>query len=446
MILAESKPLRLTMMSAFYFTQGVPNGLFLVAIPAWIVSNGGTAVETAQVVSSYMFFWIWKFLTALVMDRYTFLPMGRRRAWIITAQTVLVGALLLSAFISPPSSDIALLSAVALACGFGASTQDVGIDGLAVDILEEDERSIAAGLMYGSGMVGMAASSFAAGRIIAAQGVSAAFFTGAAVVGAVLLMGLLLKEREGERRFPWSKGNAHPRNLEIKLGAWWPLLRNSVRAILKPVSILFVIAFMISSMPSGVAETFHPVLGQEIAGWELTTYTDRVSMFGLGAGVFAMTIGGWIVGKTGEPRAFRVLFAALAIACFAFALVPDQWTDSRLVIAILIAFPFATTMITVAAIPMGMRLCDPSVAATQYTVYMALSNFGRPLGAGLAAGITASYAPQYLYFALGGILLVACIIAVFTKLPLVSVASVKAVEAQTPQVEDEPVPEIPATA
>ena len=313
LILNQSKPLRLTMMSAFYFTQGVPNGLFLVAVPAWIVSNGGSAVETAQVIASYMFFWIWKFFTALIMDRYTFLPMGRRRAWIVGAQTVLVSALLLSAIISPPATDIALLSAIALACGFGASTQDVGIDGLAVDILEEDERSIAAGLMYGCGMVGMSASSFAAGQIISRVGISAAFFTGAAVVGIVLLLGILVKEREGEKRLPWSEGTPHPRNIAIRLDAWWPLLRDSVKAIFTPLSILFVVAFMISSIPSGMAEAYHPVLAQEVAGWSLTDYTNTVSTFGLAAGVFAMVVGGWIVSRVGEPRAFQILFGLFAL-------------------------------------------------------------------------------------------------------------------------------------
>ena len=444
MILNQSKPLRLTMMSAFYFTQGVPNGLFLVAVPAWIVSNGGSAIETAQVVSAYMFFWIWKFFTALMMDRYTFLPMGRRRAWIIGAQTVLVTALLGSAIISPPATDIALLSAVALACGFGASTQDVGIDGLAVDILEEDERSVAAGLMYGCGMVGMSASSFAAGQIISRVGISAAFFTGAAVVGAVLLLGIALKEREGERRLPWSQGQAHPRNVAIKLEAWWPLLRDSVKAIFTPLSILFVAAFMISSIPSGMGETYHPVLAQWVAGWSLTDYTNTVSTFGLAAGIFAMVVGGWIVAKVGEPRAFQVLFGLFALVCVAFALVPGQWENDTVIVALFFAFPMLATMTTVAALPIAMRLCDPRVAATQYTVYMATSNFGRPIGAAMAAAITAAYAPQLLYFAVGAVLFAACLIATFARFPLKAIASVEAVERGTPQVEARPVPEVPA--
>jgi PAT family beta-lactamase induction signal transducer AmpG len=39
------------------------------------------------------------------------------------------------------------------------------------------------------------------------------------------------------------------------------------------------------------------------------------------------------------------------------------------------------TLITVAMLPIAMRLCSRTVAATQFTLYMALSNFGVTLGA-----------------------------------------------------------------
>ena len=36
---------------------------------------------------------------------------------------------------------------------------------------------------------------------------------------------------------------------------------------------------------------------------------------------------------------------------------------------------------TVALLPISMRLCDEKVAATQFTIYMAISNFGISFGA-----------------------------------------------------------------
>ena len=443
MILDQNKPLRLGMMAAFYFTQGVPNGLFLIAIPAWIAANGGTALQTAGVAASYMTFWIWKWVTAFVMDRYTYLPMGRRRAWIIGAQTILMATFLVSAAINPPASEIGMLSLLALLAGFGASTQDVGIDGLAVDILREDERSVAAGLMFGSGLIGMSASGMVGGQLLENVGASAAYVTAAAAVGIVLLLGMVVKEREGEKRFPWTSGTAHPRNLDIQVEAWVPLVMTSLKAILVPMSIALAVCMMVAAAASGVADAFHPILSQQISDWTVTEHTNAVSGFGLVSGFIAMTIGGWTISKIGEPRVFPVLLAIFAALAFGFALMRSSWTEDWLLYSLYGIWALLGVLIQVTFIPIAMRLCNPSVAATQFTIYMAVGNLGRPIGAGVAGGIAAAYEPTLIYYALGAAMAVAAVIALIAKFPYKSVAAA-VVEETTEQVEEEPVPDVPA--
>lgn len=443
MILDQNKPLRLGMMAAFYFSQGMPNGLFLVAIPAWVAANGGTALQTAGVAASYMTFWIWKWVTAFVMDRYAYLPMGRRRAWIIGAQSTLMLTFLVSAIINPPADDIGTLSMLALAAGFGASTQDVGIDGLAVDILHEDERSIAAGLMFGSGLVGMSVSGIVGGQILQNVGAATAYLTAAAAVGLVLLLGMAVKERAGEKRFPWTAGTAHPRNLDIQVEAWAPLVLTSLKSILVPMSIALVVCMMVAAAASGVADAYHPILTQQIAGWALTEHTNTVSGFGLASGIIAMTVGGWAISKIGEPRAFPVLLGLFAIMAVGFTLLRESWADTNLLYAFLFLWGLLGILIQVTFVPIAMRLCNPSVSATQFTIYMAVGNLGRPIGAGIAGGIAAAYEPTLIYWALGAAMAVAAIIALVAKFPYKSIA-VKAVEASTGQIEKEPVPDVPA--
>jgi PAT family beta-lactamase induction signal transducer AmpG len=43
-------------------------------------------------------------------------------------------------------------------------------------------------------------------------------------------------------------------------------------------------------------------------------------------------------------------------------------------------------------------MCSPAVAATQFTIYMAISNFGRPLGASVAAVTDGQGVPELLYW------------------------------------------------
>jgi len=59
----------------------------------------------------------------------------------------------------------------------------------------------------------------------------------------------------------------------------------------------------------------------------------------------------------------------------------DWWSDPSLFVGFVYAWTSLDTLVTVAALPISMRLCDPRVAATQFTLYMACSNFGITIGA-----------------------------------------------------------------
>lgn len=443
MILSENKPLRLSMVLAFYFTQGVPTGLFLTAIPAWIAANGGTTADTGKIITFYMIPWTWKFITAVVMDRYTYLPMGRRRAWIIGAQSLLVAVFLGSAIIAPPVGEIGLLAALAFAAGLAASTQDVGIDGMSVDILHEDERAVAAGLMFGAASLGIAAASFVGGQLIASIGVSAAYYAAAATVATVLLLGLVVRERVGEKLLPFTSGQAHPRNLGIQVEAWWPLILDSLKALLTVVSILFLIVSMTSSIPFGIAETYHPILATQVGGWAQTDYTNMVSASGLAAGLFGMTVGGWAVSRIGEQRAMIILFALLALLAIGFGLMHGRWSDDALITGIIWGVEILGLMLIVASIPIAMRLCNPAVAATQFTIYMALSNYGRPIGATMVNQIQKVADIQYVYFALGGAAIVAILLLARVRFPTEAKEAIVEIEEELPVTPRVPVPDIP---
>jgi PAT family beta-lactamase induction signal transducer AmpG len=53
-----------------------------------------------------------------------------------------------------------------------------------------------------------------------------------------------------------------------------------------------------------------------------------------------------------------------------------SWSEPTYFTAFVYAWYGLDVLITVVALPISMRLCDPRVAATQFTLYMATSNFG----------------------------------------------------------------------
>ena len=112
-VLAESRPLRLSTLFILYVAQGVPLGLFWFAIPAWMAANGATAADVGYVLGLTALPWTLKLVNGFIMDRYTFLAMGRRRIWIIGAQLVMIALLVACALVGPGVTDILLLGSPA---------------------------------------------------------------------------------------------------------------------------------------------------------------------------------------------------------------------------------------------------------------------------------------------------------------------------------------------
>ncbi|NVE95506.1 MFS transporter [Altererythrobacter lutimaris] len=398
LILTNSKWLRMATLLLFYFTQGFPIGFFFYAVPAWMAANGATTVETAAVVGAASTPWSLKFINGFIIDRYTYLPMGRRRSWIIGAQSLIVIAFLVAAVAAPQHTEVAFISAVAFSANIAVAFQDVGIDSLAIDIMPEDERAKAAGIMFGAQYLGIAAATGMGGYLFQNFGVIAGMLGGAAIPLAIMLYGVAIRERDGEKRMPWSAGATHPRNKAIQVEAWWPLLRDAFKAILAPLSLILAPLMLLRAIPGGAFEAFHPQLFTQTAGWAQTEYTSLISSSTLLSGVIGLVIGGWFIDKIGS-RAGMVLSAiAITGLLAAMGAIPQLWTESWVLIGLQLSVDFFSLLYMIAIIPVFMKLCSPAVAATQFTVYMALGNMGRPLGAALA-GVTAGAGnPQWLYW------------------------------------------------
>lgn len=380
-ILAQSSRLRLFTLFILYVAQGVPIGLFWFAIPAWMAANGADASDIGYVLGLTALPWTLKLVNGFIMDRYTFLPMGRRRAWIAGAQMVMIALLLACAVARPEVDDILLLGIAGFVVNMATTFQDVAVDGLAVDIMEEDERARASGMMFGGQAIGISLSTGLTGLAIAAFGPAAAYLLSAGFIVLITGYVLLLRERDGERRLPWSTGGIHQRNAEIHLGAWWPILKNTTKSLILPVSLLWLPVLLVRGFHYGMFAAITPLLGANEVGWDEAAITGTVGTAQLVGGILGLTLGGWAGDRFGAKKAtigFLLLYMSVSATMF-FA--QSMWSDPALFHAFVYAWCALDVLITVAALPISMRLCHPSVAATQFTLYMACSNFGISIGA-----------------------------------------------------------------
>lgn len=214
LVLTQSRALRFASFSAFYFAQGVPIGLLTVAIPPWLAEQGASQGDIGVYLGWVTLPWALKLIAGPFMDRFTFLPMGFRRPWVIALQGGLVLSLLLLALVGAGfghgGGSLALLTVAGMVVNTFSATQDVAVDGMAIDVLPEGERGRANAYMGFGQAAARSTLGAACGVLLTVGGIAAGALACAGVVSLVFVWAGLVRERPRDRLLPWSDGGAAP--------------------------------------------------------------------------------------------------------------------------------------------------------------------------------------------------------------------------------------------
>jgi len=389
--LAENRNLRLFTIFLLYAGQGIPVGLFDFTIPTWMAVNGATAADIAFVVAMVGIPWSFKFFAGFVMDRYTLLSMGRRRVWIIGAQAVMIVLLVAFAVVNPGPDDVLILGIVGLAVNTATVFQDVAVDGLTVDILPEEERSMGGALASGGQVIGIAVSAALTGTMIYAFGTSAAYIACGFLVLMVTVHILWIRERVGERRLPWSEGEAHATNRIAHSGEWLPLVRAAFRNSLSGHSLAWFPNLLVSGLTYGICIVAVPLIATGDTGWSEDQLGSLNGTAQLVAGIATIAIGGFAVGKIGAQRSLWML-RLLSVALLGWMVwSSDSWSDPRVLMAFVFGWIGLHFLSGISDVVINMRLSPPAISATQFSIFMAISNMGISL-AGILIGSIAMLA------------------------------------------------------
>ncbi len=124
---------KLLLLLALYVAQGLPNGFFTQALPV-LLRERGLSLEGIGLASALNVPWTLKAIWAPLVER-----TGTPRAWILALQA-LTAVVLLGISGLEPSGTLVPLLALVLVVNTLSATQDVATDGLAVAMLNEQER------------------------------------------------------------------------------------------------------------------------------------------------------------------------------------------------------------------------------------------------------------------------------------------------------------------
>jgi MFS transporter, PAT family, beta-lactamase induction signal transducer AmpG len=381
--LEDSSLLRYISFAALYVAQGIPHGLLYYALPAWLAAKGVSPAAIGSYVAVSLLPWSLKIIDAPIMDRFTFLVMGRRRPWILVGQAGLLVTFFFMSFIHEPENNLSLLMLFGFLVNFFAAFQDVATDGMAIDLLPVNQQARANGLMWGSKTLGISASVAAGSWAINNIGFENAIISFSFLIFLIMLIPLSLRERTGERLLPWSKGEASLKSKQLQLHSWKSIFKNLVRVFTLPVSLLMGVAAFSASMGRGLIDVILPVLTVQELGWSDTEYSTLFATANLTAGALGMVIGGFLIDYFGKIKMMSLFIISLTILVLIMSIFSSLWHFEIMVTAFISLFYILVVFFEISLFATAMQLCWKRISATQFTLYMTISNLGLAAGSAI---------------------------------------------------------------
>jgi len=203
--LTESKMRRYVSLCVLYVAQGLPSGFANVAFVAFLVTNGIAVEQIAILFATVYLPWTFKFIWGPVIDMIRFPQFGIRRPWILFAETGMIISLATLLFVPDLVASIKLVTILLFVHNLFSSLQDVSVDALAVDILQPDEVATVNGLMFAAKRGGIIFGGAILGMMVVPFGIKSAIMVQLPLLILIMMLPLFLRERPGDRLFPWSK-------------------------------------------------------------------------------------------------------------------------------------------------------------------------------------------------------------------------------------------------
>lgn len=342
------------------FSSGLPLFILLYLLQAWLAKSG-LNVKALGLFALVQFPYIWKFLWAPLMDRFSFGKLGRRRGWMALTQAALFVAIGCMGMLDP-LTQVGLIAAAASGVAFLSASQDIVIDAYRREILSDREQGLGAAVSVNAykvaGMVPGALALILADRMPWQP----VFWITAAFMLPGLLCTLLMREPQVYGAPPKTMKDA------IILPFMEFIERDGWRQALWILA--FVLLYKIGdSMATALATKFYLDLG-----FSMTQIGLAANTTGFWASLAGGVVGGlWMV-KLGINRGLWVFGALQALAILGFAWLAEAGANTVLLSAVIGFESFASLGLGATAfVAFLSRSSDPRYTATQYALFSSLA-------------------------------------------------------------------------
>lgn len=379
--------LKMAMLSALYFVEGMPWGFQAKALPVFLRTHHAS-LTLIGMLNLLSLPWMTKALWAPLVDRYGSTRFGRRKSWIVPMQLLIALTAFGGAAVAGHAHLGLVLALVGLMNLFSA-TMDIAIDGLAVDLLDEPELgtgnitqvvgykfgTLTSGglLVWATAGTGWSGLFVAIGALALAVCVATALFPETRIVAARKARSV---ETAGAYRTPEVPEEPPPD------------LRRIVRALFDSLKIpgMGALLAVIATYKTGeqlIDSMFKPFLIDQ--GFTAPQVGLWVSTFGMVASMAGSFLGGVLASRWAILRAMSTAAVFRAVPIFFVFLLTLHHPTRGEVIGVAMAENFFGGLLTTTVFAYMMARTDKRIGASHFTLLSTVEMLGKapiPLLAG----------------------------------------------------------------
>lgn len=345
------------------FSSGLPLFILYQLVPGWLRSEGVSLTEIG-LFSLIGIPYVWKFMWAPLMDRYSLPVLGRRRSWMLLTQVLLLFSIAGFGFVDP-IMNIWSVAYLAAAVAFFSASQDIVLDAYRRELLPEHELGLGNSIhVQAYRLSGLVPGSLA---FILADHISwqSVFLIVAAFMLIGIFLSLTIKELNNTLQAPKTLREA------VVLPFKDFINREGLKSALLILAFLFLYKLG-DSMATALQTPFFIDLG--FTKTEIGVVAKTASLIAMTIG---LAVGGIVMIKLSINRALWLFGFVQIISILGFAALAEIGHNTY-ALAFAMGFEYLGVGLGTAAFTAFIaRATNPTFAATQFALFTALTALPR---------------------------------------------------------------------
>ena len=373
----ENKFRRYAMFGSLYFSQGTILSYFTALNALYFLDRGLSMTDVGIFASIALIPFVIKIFWGMLSDRVNLFGLGHRKPYILIGLLLQFGCLVVVPFIDP-AEHYWWFVALAFVLQMGMALYDTCTDGYALDTTPEDEEGTIQGFMVGGRALGVVITASVVGILADKVSWLAVFWLLAAftLVPLPFVSGIKETDRTTDRSFEWGAFAAFKQRTVIALAG---------------------LGFFFFLIIAGINQLVNPFLQQEFS-ISLTQAGLYTTVWGIGVVLGGVT-GGALIQKVGRRKGTLIALAISLLSGLTLVITTSPLTAWPIVWLFGLAYGTYQTVY----FALSMNLTDSRIAASMFSILMAVSNVAQGVGMALS-GVMADMIDFRLTFLIFGLL------------------------------------------